>query len=402
MSLRSTASQLFNSTAFQRLAGLAITPSRWSARADSDFSQARRILIIKPDEIGDVVLATGLLRAIRRSCPHAHITVAVRTASVPLVDTAAMADDIFRWNDRWHTWRSGAPARVDVIRTARAQFRRTPPDWALIPRGNGDHVLMTLFAWWSGARRICAHEIFATEWGDRRSLISDLIPNQGPVHEVELHRRMLTFLGISGADVAPKIELPAAAIESSSALLAQSGPVAMRIALGIGAGSPSRVWPLANYQALLKSLLSAYPDIGFVVIGDTSNHEAGAQLAQLAPARIFNAAGSTSLLQSAAMLRHCQIYVGSDSGPMHLAAAAGCAIVEISKHPQGADDTAASSPVRFGPVARDRRILQPAALSPECATRGCDYQTEHCIAAVSVESVRAATVDLMAAHAAAR
>lgn len=395
MSLRTLALNQAASPWFNRLAGILLTPSRWLPRRHGNIREARSILVIKSDEIGDVILATGFLRALRQACPLAHITVAVRSMATPLISMPAMGDEMLPWDEQWRTWPFGIRPWLHLVRTARARSRLRRPDWVLIPRSCGDHMLMVFFAWWSGAPRICTHESLCIDWKpDLRPLVNELVPEDTRLHEITQHGRMLAHLGLPGTDLQPKLDLPAAAVDHAERVLAQRHLPSLLVALGPGAGAADRRWPVAHFVALTRDLLARQPNIGIIVVGDASVQADGELIRAVAPERVANFSGQATLLQSAALLARCQVYVGNDSGPMHLAAAMECAIVEISKHPIGADDRSSHAPLRFGPATSRRRVLQPQPLEPACA-QACTQPVAHCITAVTVPSVVAATLELL-------
>jgi ADP-heptose:LPS heptosyltransferase len=106
-------------------------------------------------------------------------------------------------------------------------------------------------------------------------------------------------------------------------------------------------------------------------------------------------AGEMTLRQTGALLEHVPLVVANDSGPMHLAAAAGAAVVEISCHPISGDPLHSNSPVRFRPWAKEYAVLQPPQPVEPC-TRSCEWHEAHCILGVSVEAVREAARKLLA------
>jgi heptosyltransferase-2 len=80
---------------------------------------------------------------------------------------------------------------------------------------------------------------------------------------------------------------------------------------------------------------------------------------------------------------------------MHLAAAVGVPVVEISCHPQSGWLSHANSPARFAPWGVPNRIVQPARATPPC-TDQCSAKEPHCICGVSVEDVQHAIITLLA------
>jgi ADP-heptose:LPS heptosyltransferase len=87
------------------------------------------------------------------------------------------------------------------------------------------------------------------------------------------------------------------------------------------------------------------------------------------------------------------MYIGNDTGPMHIAAAAGVAVVAVFCHPIGGDALSAYSPARFAPVGVPSRIVRPATATPPC-TSACVANEPHCITAVTVDEVLAAVWEL--------
>jgi heptosyltransferase-2 len=102
--------------------------------------------------------------------------------------------------------------------------------------------------------------------------------------------------------------------------------------------------------------------------------------------------GQTTLRQTAAVLEQCDLYVGNDTGPLHIAAAAGTPVVVVMSHPLGGDPTWRYSPDRFGPRGVPSRIIRPEPVPP-CTTY-CRSGIAHCILNVPIDQVTRAIHDL--------
>jgi ADP-heptose:LPS heptosyltransferase len=92
------------------------------------------------------------------------------------------------------------------------------------------------------------------------------------------------------------------------------------------------------------------------------------------------------------------MYVGLDTGPMHLAVASKVPVVSISCHPSSANDINPMSFRRFGPWGVPSRIIQPEFALDECAETddGCQRRDEsHCIAQIGIERVKEAIKELI-------
>jgi heptosyltransferase-2 len=243
-----------------------------------------------------------------------------------------------------------------------------------------------MYAWWSGASNICAHEYFCADRGLRRhGFVNHLIPTDETVHETEFHRRMLQFLRLDSG-VQPQIEITHASKKKIDEFFLTAGTASKVIALGIGASHGSKCWPAKNFKSLAQSLILKWPNARLFLVGGGDDLETARLVQYGLSGAIFDVTGKLSILETAALLERCDVYVGNDSGPVHLAGAVGCKVVEISKHPVGGSPDHECSPIRFGPIAKWSCVLQPKALEPECR-EGCNNSSAHCITGITVNRV---------------
>ena len=109
---------------------------------------------------------------------------------------------------------------------------------------------------------------------------------------------------------------------------------------------------------------------------------------------LVDAIGQTTLRQTAALLKHCRLFVGVDSGPMYLAAAAGIPVVEISCHPRDGSPLHANSPRRFGPWGVPSVVLQPGRGCGSCS-EACEATEPHCILKITVDQAKRAVESMI-------
>ena len=155
------------------------------------------------------------------------------------------------------------------------------------------------------------------------------------------------------------------------------------IALGIGAYAKKRIWPPGYYSQLI-SLIAGASNLPytFVLLGSKDDIPlAGAivsNLTDLGKSRLLNLAGLSAIQESCAILSRSEIFIGSDSGLMHLACANVDKVIEISCHPVSGDKAHPNSPIRFGPITKHSVVLQPTnSLSP--CIEYCTSNQSHCI-----------------------
>jgi heptosyltransferase-2 len=166
-------------------------------------------------------------------------------------------------------------------------------------------------------------------------------------------------------------------------------------ALGLGANTAKKRWPLERFVELRLLVLQEY-NPKLVIVGGPDDRDPGDRLEAELSHSVINVAGRTTLRQAAAVLRRCRLTVCNDTGPMHLAAAAGSAVVEVSCHPRGGAAKHDTSPVVYRPWGVPQAVVQPEQACAPCQD-ACKFNQPHCILGVSVEQVWNAVRLLLAA-----
>src|SRR4029077_845859 len=137
------------------------------------------------------------------------------------------------------------------------------------------------------------------------------------------------------------------------------------IAFAPGAGASRRCWPPERWIDLGRRLRREFA-VRLVLVGSKSESELGARIESALGSTAINLVGHATLRQTSAILERCSLTVSNDSGPMHLAAAADSAVVEISCHPRGGDPNHISSPTHFHPWGVPYVVLQPEPANLSC------------------------------------
>ncbi len=160
------------------------------------------------------------------------------------------------------------------------------------------------------------------------------------------------------------------------------------IALGPGSKMPAKRWPLERFVEVGNLLLSRLTNCRMVIFGGPEDHPLGEEIRLALGERVLNLAGQLTVLESAEGLRRCSLYVGNDTGVMHLAAAVGVPCVAIF--------SARDHPGRWEPYGNNHVVLRK---KPPCA--GCYLQecTEHgmiCLKEIQVREVLEAIQKILA------
>jgi lipopolysaccharide heptosyltransferase III len=266
------------------------------------------VLALVNARIGDTLLVTPALRAIKAAWPDRALVVRAHRDRAPLLAGLPFVD------------------RVDVL--PRRAFRATH----LLARRRFD----VAFCWSDdrGLQAYCrraARRVVAFDTPARIASVGVPRPVQ-LMHAVDERLLLPAALGIAPAGkalayvVTPRERAWAAGFVAS---LGAAGSDLVGITLASFPGKAYRDWPVERFAALCRALASEDPKLRFVVLGDAASRDRAAALMQALPARVIDATARTTLRESAALIERLRLYVGVDTGPTHLAGGLGTPMVAL-------------------------------------------------------------------------
>jgi heptosyltransferase-2 len=359
------------------------------------------ILVLRPDGVGDVVMTGPFLRELRRARPHARITLIVAPRALNLVQRCPHVDRVLTVQippptavvDTW--WRPLA-RRTAAFSLARRDLWPRSYDLAVVPRWGVDHHEASVLAYLSGATHRVGYSEHVSADKERRNrgydrFFSQVVDDRSVKHEVERNLALLSLLRVEPSNDKLETWVSEEDEDFADEILASLGNEPY-VAVGPGAGSPNRRWPIERFVELGRSLTDQGARL--VAVGGPGEEALGDELQRRVGGKVVNLIGKTTLRQSAAVLKRCLLFCGNDTGPMHLAAAAGIPVVEVSCHSDRGDVLHISSPMRFGPWRVPHRIVRPKEPADGC-TNGCRARVPHCILKVEVDSVNSAMTSLL-------
>jgi len=279
--------------------------------------RAPRILIVRLSAIGDVIHGVPVLCALREAIPNAFLAWISEGGMGDLLEGHPALDELVRVPRRW--WKS--PREIWRMRK---QLRDLEFDTAI------DLQCLTksaMTAWLSGARRRIGK---AGEDGRElsQSFNNELV-KPGGTHVIEHYLSMLEPFGITSPAV--KFDLPGftADAQKAEAFLQERKLMGRRVAiLNPGAGWPSKIWPTVRYGGVAR-LLGQTHGICSVVVWGNKHEKVMAQAIVDTSARHAVLAPPTTMRELAALCRKAALFVGSDTGPMHLAVAVGTPAISL-------------------------------------------------------------------------
>ncbi len=164
----------------------------------------------------------------------------------------------------------------------------------------------------------------------------------------------------------------------------QPGAVNKRLlGLGIWSNMPSKRWPLARYAEVVQRLLVTFPDLFPVILGGADERGHGESLVRDWKTGAVTA-GKFSVRESACLLSRCALYLGNDTGTMHLAAAVGTPCVAIF--------SSRDQPGKWHPAGPAHVVLRKEVPCGGCLLRECREQQLLCLTEITVDDVYAACV----------
>jgi heptosyltransferase I len=333
----------------------------------------RRILIVKPSSLGDVVTAVGVLRGLRRAFPDAHIAWLIASAHAPLLEDEADLDELIVYDRRGlgRAWRR--PAAMGELRRLLRRLRDGRFDWAIDLQG------LFRSGYFTRATRAPLRAGFADAregawiFYNRRVAVS-------AIHTVDRNRELAAALGVEVRPddmcltVSPAAQAFAEEFCREHGLCGEDYLICVPFTRGAAKNYPPRHW-----RAVIERLSRRAP---VVLVGAPGERDASQPIADGLP-RAINMVGQTSIPQMVALMAAAAGVVCGDSAAKFIAPAVGTpAVVLIGP----------TSVERTGPYLQGRAIVADVPCRG-CLKRSCRHAT--CMQSIPPSTVAAAAEALL-------
>ncbi len=360
-----------------------------------DDTWAKRILVIRLDNIGDVVMSTPIFRELKRQCPNVRLTALVREHCGELLVTNPFVDEVVTVGPDLSR---GLSRLVSVLRIYAKVLRKMPFDVVLHPRVGDDAVSESLLIVLIDAPLSIGFRMgHKSRYGfDRTQVLTKALPPPPPKSEVLAIADTVTALTGVQFTAAPELFLTEADGAFAENIAGDFPGDVQLIGIGFGAYQRKRCWPAHLWARALDLLARRYRIAVLIFCSPEDAVEANnIRLSTVEPMPIKVVAGA-SLRQVAACIGRCTLFLGTDSGLAHIAAAMRVPVVVVSPHPQDGDPMHDNSPMRYAPIGSElRRIVSPIKARPPCSS-ACDMNVPHCILEVTPHDVLAAAEEILA------
>ena len=339
-----------------------------------------RILLTRTDRIGDVVLSTPAIKAVRDKYPDAHIAFMVRPYAKDLTFDNPYLDEVIIY-DKYGKHKSLLNTILFALNLRKKKF-----DLAIMLHPTNR---VHLIAFLAGIPERIGY--------DRKLafLLTKKTPHakqEGKKHELDYTLELLEAAGIQAKDKELFVPLHEENVLKAEKLLSEHhvGNDVTLVAVNPGASCASKRWPAGNFAEISDKLAEKYK-ARILLISDSANREFADKMAAKMKYEPVNLAGRTSVGDMAALISKCKLFISNDSGPVHIASAVKVPVISIF----GRNDTGLS-PKRWGPTGDKDVFFHKNVGCDPCLAHNCKLGFK-CLEAVTPSEVLRAAERLLAA-----
>ena len=347
-----------------------------------------RVLIFRPGSVGDTMVCLPCFHLIARRFPNAErrvltnspvtkVSVSVKAA----LDGTGLVDDYFEVDYR--DVRERLRTKWDLCR----RIRNWRPDLLIVltdVREFRQHFSELAFF------KLCGVRAMLNMSFQERAAPHRWVPERRRYeHEAERLARLVRSLGDALLDDPTSWDLRLSPTECQRALEAvkPAKGTAGLIVCSIGAADVVKDWGTGNWLAIIEKLTVKADGYGLAVVGAGSEYEHSEAVRTRWHGPSVNLCGRLSIRETAAVMKHADVYLGHDSGPMHLAAAACVPCVAIF--------TAREHAGIWFPYGNQHRVLFHDVPCAGCKLSECTIYAKSCITSITVAEVLGAVEDLL-------
>lgn len=368
--------------AIVRTADALLAPLGWRG---AERRPIRRILLLRLERIGDLLMALDAIDDVRRAWPDSTIHLAVGSWNWPIATLIRAVDHVHVADVPWLSRGERPTSWRAVVGEARG-WRQLRYD--MVVNFEPD-IRSNLVAWLSGAPVRVGYAS-----GGGGPLLTTTGTYDPAMHVGENARRLVATAAGSpvpeaGAAVHPRLDpLPEHKASAAAALAGARRPL---VGMHVSGGRESKQWHLDRFAAVARTL-SAETGATIVMTGARTDRPTIDRVVdQLENVPIRIVAGALDLPATAALAAMLDLFITSDTGPMHIAAAMGTPVVALF---------GPSDPARYGPRAASERILRVQLPCSPCGQvrlppERCRGHVPDCMDGITVEAVVGAALELL-------
>ncbi|MFA5833523.1 MAG: glycosyltransferase family 9 protein [Bacteroidota bacterium] len=322
----------------------------------------KKILVVRTDRIGDVVLSLPMLPLLKKKYPNAAISVMVRPYTKELVENHSCVNEVILWDET-----KSISEYVALLKVKRF-------DIALLPYPRFNLALITFL---SGIplRAGTGYRWYSFLFNKRNYEHR----KDAKRHEVDYNLNLLGMLGIESSTT-PQFEFPISdAIQKKvSGIIAADG-IKDFIVLHAGSGGSARDWSIEKFAQLGDAIQQKF-GLRVVLTGGKNEMDLVQSLVSKMNSEPINYVGKFSLQELGALFSTASVFVSNSTGPLHIASIVGTPVVAF--YPP----IIQCSPQRWGPYTEKKRVFT--ANNEQChLCKGGQCRSNVCMDQISVDQV---------------
>lgn len=362
----------------------------------------KRVMVFRTGRLGDFLVAVPALHLLRSRLPDARIVLATTVSSLRSMQTKtkAYADlAALPWLD------FVSPSVVDRavafemsgktrgLGSLRKLLGEEAPDAIFVLPYMGESLpsklKKLLYFRMAGYRRpIYGFDGFASRLSMRRAQFRLGMYAHEVYGPVQALSECAPIGAIQEKELVQNIAIPDAAVQwAAETLKGFEEPANILIAVAPGASFAHKTWPVDRFLSVCRQLRERF-GAQFVVLGADIDRPLGATLQQGLEAGCLDLTGRTSVTQLAAILSNCQLFVGNDSGPVHVASAVGCPCITVT--------SALDFPGLWEPWKNREGVVRTRLDCEYCLSLTCcPLNTNACIQSIGISEVLGRCLDVL-------
>lgn len=274
----------------------------------------KRILVIRLDHIGDLLFATPVFRTIKAAYPEVRLDVLVNRQNKDIVKDNPFVDEIMTYDTPWFKRKSKRVIKIkEFIRLAKA-LRKENYDIGIDLRGDLRHIIFMLLA---NIRYKVGYGITGGGF-----LLDEEVSYYPQVHEVEHNLDLLRAIGIECVNKKSEFFIPDEHKNFAEEFCAKNdlGKEDFIVCIHPGAGYPSKRWVSKRWAQLIDRLIREFR-ARIIIVGTSEDKATSGNIKKMVKNKIIDAVDKTSLGDLAALFGKTKLFIGTDSGPSHIASA---------------------------------------------------------------------------------
>ncbi|HEY9697784.1 MAG TPA: lipopolysaccharide heptosyltransferase II [Trichocoleus sp.] len=349
----------------------------------SSWNTAKNILCVRLDSIGDVLMTTPAIRALKTH-PDCRITLLTSASGATVAPLIPEIDQVIVYDAPWlkatDPRSSSSPEYAMIERLRQEKF-----DAAVVFTVYSQNPLPSAFLCYMADIPLrlahCHENVYQllTDW------VKDPEPEQFTRHEVQRQLDLVASVGFDIQETRMAIQIPAGTIDRVQSLLVSDGLILDQpwLVLHPGATAPSRRYPPEQYAIVARKLVQ---DAGMQIVftGTQAEQALVQQIQSEMGVSSFSLVDRLTLAELAALLSITPLLLSNNTGPVHLAAAVGTAIVDLY----------ALTNLQHTPWGVPNRVLFHDVPCRICYKSVCPEGHHHCLRLVEPETVVEAVLDL--------